>query len=379
MTQPAAPGLTAHPDAESSQSVQLEEAFRLFLQASQELETQQSLLQGQVNRLSEDLAAANQRLAALLEALPAGVLVIEEGRVRDLNPAAKSLLPDLHEGSAWKIPSSWSPTPVQGEYQTTTDSSSRTVQVKEVGFGDRKILQIQDITESLTQHAETQRQSKLASMGQMAASIAHQLRTPLATATLYAGHLTDPLLPAERQRDMAEKLRRQLSSLEKLTTRMLQFVRQRPQKTESVLISDLLDEAEQAIRPVCERYGVPLEVSLKGEPSLVSVERDAIVSALVAVLENALQVSPQGSVIRMQATVEPARVRISIDDQGPGIEESMLHSMFEPFTTSRVNGTGLGLSIARNAIEAHRGEINASNRPDGGARFMLSLPCMPSL
>ena len=379
MTQPAAQGLTAHPDAESSQSVQLEEAFRLFLQASQELETQQSLLQGQVNRLSEDLAAANQRLAALLEALPAGVLVIEEGRVRDLNPAAKSLLPDLHEGSAWKIPSSWSPTPVQGEYQTTTDSSSRTVQVKEVGFGDRKILQIQDITESLTQHAETQRQSKLASMGQMAASIAHQLRTPLATATLYAGHLTDPLLPAERQRDMAEKLRRQLSSLEKLTTRMLQFVRQRPQKTESVLISDLLDEAEQAIRPVCERYGVPLEVSLKGEPSLVSVERDAIVSALVAVLENALQVSPQGSVIRMQATVEPARVRISIDDQGPGIEESMLHSMFEPFTTSRVNGTGLGLSIARNAIEAHRGEINASNRPDGGARFMLSLPCMPSL
>lgn len=379
MTQPAAPSLTAHPGAESSQSVQLEEAFRLFLQASQELETQQSLLQDQVNRLSEDLAAANQRLAALLEALPAGVLVIEEGRVRDLNPAAKSLLPDLHEGSAWKIPSSWSPTPVQGEYQTTTDSSSRTVQVKEVGFGDRKILQIQDITESLTQHAETQRQSKLASMGQMAASIAHQLRTPLATATLYAGHLTDPLLPAERQRDMAEKLRRQLSSLEKLTTRMLQFVRQRPQKTESVLISDLLDEAEQAIRPVCERYGVPLEVSLKGEPSLVSVERDAIVSALVAVLENALQVSPQGSVIRMQATVEPARVRISIDDQGPGIEESMLHSMFEPFTTSRVNGTGLGLSIARNAIEAHRGEINASNRPDGGARFMLSLPCMPSL
>lgn len=70
---------------------------------------------------------------------------------------------------------------------------------------------------------------------------------------------------------MAEKLRRQLTSLEKLTTRMLQFVRQRPQKTESVLISDLLDEAEQAIRPVCERYGVPLEVHVSGEPK--SLER----------------------------------------------------------------------------------------------------------
>ncbi|NBW00790.1 MAG: hypothetical protein EBR85_03605 [Betaproteobacteria bacterium] len=379
MNPPASPDFAAGPATESAQGVQLEQAFRLFLQASQDLETQQTLLQNQVNRLSEDLAAANQRLAALLGALPAGVLVIEEGLVRDLNPAARALLPDISEGSPWAVPRSWSPTPVQGEYQTTTDSTSRTVQVKEVAFGDRKILQIQDITESLTQHAETQRQSKLASMGQMAASIAHQLRTPLATATLYAGHLADPLLAPERQREMAERLRRQLTSLEKLTTRMLQFVRQRPHKTESVLISELLDEAEQAIRPVCERYSVPLEVTLSGEPSLINVERDAIVSALVAVLENALQVSPQGSVIRMQATVEQARVRIYIDDHGPGIEAAMLQSMFEPFTTSRVNGTGLGLSIARNAIEAHRGEISAANRPEGGARFTLSLPCMPSL
>ncbi len=361
------------------QSAQLEEAFRLFLQVSQELEDQQKVLQNQVDRLSNDLAIANQRLAALLGALPAGVLLIEEGCIRDFNPAAQSLLPQVAEGQAWEIPPSWSATPVQGEYQTSCDSTGRTVQLKEVTIGDRKILQIQDITESLAQHAETQRQSKLASMGQMAASIAHQLRTPLATATLYAGHLADPLLPSERQRDMADKLRRQLTSLEKLTTRMLQFVRQRPQKAESVLINELLDEAEQAIAPQCERYGVPLNVSLHGEPSLVTVERDAIVSALVAVLENALQISPKGSVIQMQTTIEPSRVRIQIDDQGPGIEDSMLTSMFEPFTTSRVNGTGLGLSIARNAIEAHRGEISATNRPEGGARFTLTLPCLPAL
>ena len=363
---------------EAQKGAQLEEAFRLFLQASQDLEAQQVALQNQLNRLSEDLAAANQRLAALLGSLPAGILVIEGGRVRDLNPAARALLPDLQEGSPWKIPSSWSATPIQGEYQTSTDSTSRTVQLKEVAAGESKILQIQDITESLAQHAETQRQSKLASMGQMAASIAHQLRTPLATATLYAGHISDPLLSNDRKIDMAEKLRRQLNSLEKLTTRMLQFVRQRPHKTESVSVSDLLDEAKQAILPVCERYGVPLDVALTGESALLTVERDAIVSALVAVLENALQISPQGSVIRMNANIEQSRVRIEIDDQGPGIEEQMLKTIFEPFTTSRVNGTGLGLSIARNAIEAHRGEITAINRAEGGARFVLTLPCMPA-
>jgi two-component system sensor histidine kinase FlrB len=363
----------------STETAQLEQAFKLFLQASQDLEAQQSALHDQVRRLSEDLSTANQRLAALLEALPSGVLVIEDGRVRELNPAARELLPNTEVGAPWQIPNTWSTTPVQGEYQTSTDSSCRTVHVKEVVFDHRKIVQIQDITESLAQHAEGQRQSKLASMGQMAASIAHQLRTPLATATLYAGHLVDPLVPPDRQKDMAEKLRRQLTSLEKLTTRMLQFVRQRPQKTETVAIADLLEEAKQAIVPVCERYGVPLDVTLEGEPSLLTVERDAIVSALVAVLENALQVSPKGSVIQMRAAIEQSRVRIQIDDQGPGIEESLLANIFEPFTTSRVNGTGLGLSIARNAIEAHRGEISANNRPDGGARFVLTLPCLQTL
>ena len=106
----SSPEIAAHPVGEIGQSAQLEEAFRLFLQASQDLEAQQTRLQNQVNRLSEDLAAANQRLAALLEALPAGVLVIEEGVVRDLNPAARGLLPDIREGSHWRIPSFWSPT-----------------------------------------------------------------------------------------------------------------------------------------------------------------------------------------------------------------------------------------------------------------------------
>lgn len=358
---------------------QLEEAFKLFVQASQDLELSQASLQNEVKRLSEDLANANSRLAALLEALPAGVLVIENQRIRDLNPSAKALLPDLSVGDLWKIPSSWSPTPVSGEYQTGSDSSGKTVQLKEVSVGERQILQIQDITESLAQHTESQRQSKLASMGQMAAGIAHQFRTPLATATLYAGHLADAALPAEKRAEILERLRRQLTSLETLTTRMLQFVRQRPQKPAVVAIKDLIEDAAQAIRPVCERSGVALKVVLSGEEAMLSVEREAIHSALVAVLENALQVSPKGSAIDFRATAENSRVRIEITDQGPGIEVSMIKTIFEPFTTSRANGTGLGLSIARNAIEGHRGEITANNLAAGGARFTLTLPCMPSL
>jgi two-component system, sensor histidine kinase FlrB len=358
---------------------QLEEAFRLFLQASQDLETQQFRLQSEVSRLSGDLTNANRRLAALLAALPAGVLLVENGVVIDLNPAARAMVPGLSEGQRWAVPDSWSATAVHGEYQTDPESGGRIVQVIEVESGEQRVIQIQDITASIAQHIESQRQSKLASMGQMAASIAHQLRTPLATATLYAGHLSDPVLPEQKRIEVVERLRKQLLTLESLTTRMLQFVAHRPHKTQVVSVHELIEEARLAIAPVCERHGVRLEVRLMGEQGMVSVERDAIVSALVAVLENALQVSPKGSTISLSVLGERTRANILIEDQGPGIDQKLINSIFEPFTTSRPNGTGLGLAIARKAIEAHRGEIHAANRPEGGARFMLTLPCMPSL
>ena len=370
-----------NPESQSEQptSAQLDEAFRLFLQASKEIEAQQSKLQDEVQRLSQDLAGANQRLAALLAALPAGVVLIENGQVRDINPASAAMVPGLSPGKPWEIPESWIATPVKGEYQTGTDSSSRTVQLKEVDIGEQTILQIQDITESLAEHAANQRQSKLASMGQMAASIAHQFRTPLATATLYAGHLADASLASDRKLEMLERLRKQLSSLEQLTTRMLQFVRQRPQKTAAVPVIDLVNDAAQAIRPMCERCDVALHVTTTGEEAVAIVDRDAIVSALVAVLENALQVSSKQSAIHFNAHVQDSRVTMHIDDQGPGIAKELLGTLFDPFITSRANGTGLGLAIARNAVEAHRGEIVAANRTGGGARFTLTLPCMPSL
>ena len=354
---------------------QLEEAFALFIEASKAIESQQTLLQAEIERLSSDLAQANQRLTDLLQALPTGVILVENGVIADQNLAAQTMV-GLGIGQAWQVPASWLPTPMPGEYQTSTDSTARTVKVTQLLLADRQIIQIQDITDSLRLHIESQRQSKLASMGQMAASIAHQLRTPLATATLYAGNLGMPNLTPDKQKEALDRLRKQLASLETLTTQMLQFVRQRPQKTEMVSGQALLDEAVAAISPVCEKRNIDLQVQASGLEALVNVERQTMVGAMVAVLENALQVSSDGSQIMLTGRSDGPRLQFVIDDNGPGIPNDMLASLFEPFATSRINGTGLGLSIARNAVEAHRGEILAGNRAEGGARFSISIPCI---
>jgi signal transduction histidine kinase len=110
----------------------------------------------------------------------------------------------------------------------------------------------------------------------------------------------------------------------------------------------------------------------------VNVEQQAIVNALLAILENALEVSESGKQISIEGSSNAQRVTIVIEDQGPGIPQAMIDSLFEPFSTGHSNGTGLGLAIAKNALEAHRGSIHAENYSKG-ARFTITLPCMNSL
>jgi two-component system sensor histidine kinase FlrB len=104
-----------------------------------------------------------------------------------------------------------------------------------------------------------------------------------------------------------------------------------------------------------------------------------VVSALVAILENAIQHSVDGQTIHVHTQADHLRGMLTIEDNGPGIASDMLPRLFEPFATNRVTGTGLGLAIAQNAIRSHRGEITVQNKAEGGALFTVALPSMANL
>jgi signal transduction histidine kinase len=112
---------------------------------------------------------------------------------------------------------------------------------------------------------------------------------------------------------------------------------------------------------------------------LVSVQRDQIRGGIVSILENALRFSKHGQEVRIRALAAHSRVDIYIEDDGPGIPEHMMARLFEPFATGSARGTGLGLAIAKAAVEAHRGEIQARNRNEGGASFHIVLPVFEQL
>lgn len=367
---------TDNPAAPSQQLADLVSAFDRFTGASSAIERQHLELTRHLEQLGHDLVQANERLSVLINALPAAVLLVENGLITHFNNAAAKLIPGLQTQTIWALPAHWEPGEGPNEYRTSPSPRARTVQLQQNHSESRVVIQIQDITDNLRNLEENERVSRLAAMGKMSAGIAHQLRTPLSTALLYAAHLSNPALELSDRTDFSHRLQNQLLHLEKLASQMLQFIKPGLQATRQLSLDDVIQEATDQTQGLFQRHGVQVALNLQSASAMVEAESASLVAALVAVLENAAQASPAASTVRITTRVQGQRAEAVIEDQGLGISAEMLDNLFEPFATDRSTGTGLGLSIASNVIRRHRGDITAHNRPEGGACFTIALPCL---
>lgn len=378
-----------------AESMRLAEAFRIFNQASEELSTAYTSLQGHVEVLTEELAAANgalrqqylekaaltERLSLLLSALPAGVVVIDaDGIVVQANPAAEATLGSALEGQSWSL--------VERRHLTTSDTpgefiadGARRLAVTVTAFdsaGGRLVL-LHDITEAHHLKAQAERNERLAAMGEMAAQLAHQLRTPLAAALLYAANLENPELPAATRVSVAQKTVARLKHLERLIQDMLLFARGEVLGSEAIDIDELTQELRQTLEPLARARQIALHVEDSAKGIMLHGNRKAIVGALTNLLENALQAASAGgehaAVLLAVRRVGDALAFV-VRDNGPGMAPNVLARLFEPFFTTRAEGTGLGLAIARGVARAHGGNIEVSSTPGAGTEFILTLPLL---
>ncbi|MEY4523995.1 MAG: hypothetical protein RIR27_1071, partial [Pseudomonadota bacterium] len=291
----------------------LEEAFAIFYAESQKLETQQAALQEKINQLSSELQKSNQRLGILLNAIPAGVILLENNIVLLHNPAVLQFLPSLSTGNHFELPNDWQASIAPGEYLigNAEDRSSpqKMVQVIRIDEGTRSFIQIQDITANIALHQETQRENRLTAMGKMAAGIAHQFRTPLATALLYSSHLCDDEVAPEMAKEFALRLRKQLLDLEKLSQDMLRFISNRPSKTVLASARQLIEEAQASIQALFETKEVKLNIHYDiSDEVMLLVEPKSIPNALVAILENALAVSRPRDTVSLTADIDSKKL-----------------------------------------------------------------------
>lgn len=370
-------------------AAELQRAFDVFNQVSAELTHAYGELQAQVASLTEELALANgelrrqyqekealsERLSLLLNALPAGVVVLDgRARVTEANPAAKEMFGIQVEGQHWGdvTRAHLEPTLTIGEW--LLEEKRVSVAESALALAGGKLLLVHDITAAHQMKTELERNQRLAAMGEMAAALAHQLRTPLAAALLYAGNLGQPGLPEEARARFADKTTSQLRRLERLIQDVLLFARGDSIGRDVMPASDLLLEAAHTVEPLMREHEIEFEYLDDCDNAILVGERKALFGAIVNLLENAMQVTSAGGRICLAGGRRGDGLLIAVRDTGPGIPPELQARIFEPFFTTRGQGTGLGLAIALGVARAHGGGIELRSELGVGAEFRIFLP-----
>ena len=217
--------------------------------------------------------------------------------------------------------------------------------------------------EQVARRAERDRH--LASLGEMSAVLSHEIRNPLASLKGHAQLLSESLPEGDESRAKVGRIVDETVRLEELTSNLLQFVRSGELHCEPTDVAVLVRAAIDAVDR--ERF----ELIVRDGSMMATVDAARLRQALVNLLTNAEQAGPERAEVTIEA--HPNRIEIAVSDRGPGIEVGQESQIFEPFHTTRVRGTGLGLAVAKRIVEAHRGSIQAQNRPEGGAAFTISL------
>lgn len=223
---------------------------------------------------------------------------------------------------------------------------------------------------------EAERNKRLTAMGEMAAQLAHQLRTPIAAALLYAGNLANPELPAASRVSIAQKTVGRLKHLERLIQDMLLFARGEVLGRETFAADDLLGELAHTFDPLAKARGVAFVLAPAPAGLSLTGNRKALAGALTNLIENALQAvadSAGGGKVALGVTATAELIAFNIRDNGRGMPPDVADRVFEPFFTTRAEGTGLGLAIARGVARAHGGGIDIAAVPGGGTEFIFTV------
>ncbi|MFO8025420.1 sensor histidine kinase [Thiohalophilus sp.] len=374
-----------------SQSRALEEAFNTFNQLSRQLTESYRLLESRVTDLNQELAAAHDeryreltekerlanRLALLLDVLPGGVVVLDgQGQIQEHNPAAGDLLgePLLQQPWSAVIGRAFAPGPDDGTDVSLRDGRRVNISTCPLGAEPGQILLLMDVTEIRRMQDRLNQQQRLAAMGETAASLAHQIRTPIASALLYASQLKRQHLKDEDRIHAAEKIFSRLRHLEQVIENMLMYARRGTVSEESFTAGDLFRDLQANIETSLRHSDIQFAAYDDSDGCVIQGNRQMLLSGLLNLAMNAIQVMPDGGRLTVRAESNGPSLVIRISDTGPGIAADKREEIFSPFYTTRKDGTGLGLAVVEAITRNHKGRIELESQPGEGSTFILYLP-----
>lgn len=230
-------------------------------------------------------------------------------------------------------------------------------------------------------HYEQMRKAeRLASIGELAAGIAHEIKNPLAGIAGVIKVLKKDIPPGDHRAEVMQEVTVQVDRMDKAVKNLLSFARPAEPKMTSVDLNDLIGKLLDFLSPQLASHSIVSERRFASDIPQLSLDPDLVRQAFLNIALNAIQAMPEGGRFLVETNIEKkgagrtGSIQVSFTDSGRGIPEDQLNKIFNPFFTTRRQGTGLGLSITRKIIEQHDGKITAESPAGAGARFVITFP-----
>jgi signal transduction histidine kinase len=364
---------------------------------------------GEMRQSMEEARRERVFTSQLLEGMVSAVAAIDEhNRIRSANAAFFQIFPRATIGAsiyekfasdtALKMLESATSTPVDKanyrgrwvcpagedcEQEKTFDLYSSPLAIN----GTRgQILTLVDVTEIAEAERGLRRQESLAAVGQATAQVAHEIRNPLGSIRLGVSMLRDNVKD-ETGLNTIDLVERGIMHLNKLVVDVTQFSRRKALEQSDIDLHELINRSLELVADKINEKDTPIEKSLTDQKVVGHWDPDQLSQVFVNLIANAIDASPRHGAVKVSTEVVSVsangagdglaakrHARVTISDQGKGMDQATLDRIFEPFFSTKKRGTGLGLAIVKQIVEQHGGNIQVESEPDQGTRFVVDLP-----
>jgi len=371
----------------------LKETFDLFNRMSDDLSSSYRVLEARVSALTNELDKVNAqkeieaknkdqitaRLTNLLDLLPGGVIVLDRwGVINQINPAGENLLSSGIVGKKWNqiVEAFFSPKDDDGHEVSMKSGRRVSISTRSLDQEVGQIILITDQTETRRLQDELSRGQRLSALGKTVSALAHQIRTPLSAATLYASHLFEKDLTSVQIKDFSKKILARLNHLERQVQDMLIFAKGNLILNDSITMNDFLNDLRSAIDTSFREKNSKLIIKNLCPNTKFICCSQSLIGALSNLINNSLQASQNGDSIHLCVEAVGDNLNFSIIDSGQGIQPNLLSRLKqgeEAFLSTKSQGTGLGLAVARVVAREHQGSLSIESKFGEGTRVDFKI------
>jgi signal transduction histidine kinase len=346
----------------------------------------------EVHRRLDEVVRLQRFSQRIFDASPAGIAVIDGDNVLlSANQAFTQLAgaePTAGRPLSEVLPITPLPTPEEGLREVAfsdIDGGHRHLQVSVAplqaeGDDERRVLLVQDISERVAMETALQEKDRLASLGMLAAGVAHEVNTPITGISSYAQMLLADTAKSDPRHALLKKVEKQTFRAARIVNNLLELARDRPRERSRLPMAPLVDECLDLLAERIQEQGVTLHWQPPANPDELAVEGNdgELHQVLTNLVLNAIEALAGRSDGKLTVSLSASQrwVWLTVEDNGPGVDPVEMERLFEPFfsTKQEIGGTGLGLAISYNVVRRHEGDLRVVSHPGEGSRFVVELP-----